>query len=101
MSYKMLDIEKLEVASEILKAIAHPMRIAILNLLEQSGSLAVGDLHNLLGIEQAATSHHLRLLKDKGILANKKEGQNSFYFIRQKKVLEIVECVRKCAEEQM
>ena len=57
---KDLKIEELEQAASMLKAIAHPMRIAILNFLEDGKKMTVSELHEKLMIEQSTTSHHLR-----------------------------------------
>ncbi len=59
-----LDADRLDMAANMLKAIAHPMRIAILKHLEGGKKLTVTEIHELLGIEQSTTSHHLGILKD-------------------------------------
>ncbi|PIV63174.1 MAG: transcriptional regulator, partial [Bacteroidetes bacterium CG02_land_8_20_14_3_00_31_25] len=56
---KLLDVEQLNKASEMLKAIAHPLRIAMIGLLEDGKHLTVTEIHELLSIEQSTTSHHL------------------------------------------
>ena len=68
MKLKDLDLIQLEQAANMLKAIAHPMRIAILSYLEDGKRLTVTEIHELLNIEQSTTSHHLGILKDKGCL---------------------------------
>ena len=65
---KLLDVEQLNEASEMLKAIAHPLRIAMMGLLENGKHLTVTEIHELLSIEQSTTSHHLGILKSKGVL---------------------------------
>ena len=92
-----LTTEQLEKASAMLKAIAHPVRIAILDHLEDGRKLSVSDLHELLKIEQSTASHHLGIMKDKGILISKREGKKIFYFIKDKNFNKIVECVGSCA----
>ncbi len=90
------DIEKMENAANMLKAIAHPMRIAILNLLEEGQKLTVSEIHQRLGIEQSSTSHHLGILKDKGVLSSKRDGKNTYYFLRDENFGKIVECLGRC-----
>jgi len=51
-----LEPAKLEQAANMLKAIAHPMRIAILGFLEDGKRLTVTEIHELLKIEQSTTS---------------------------------------------
>ncbi len=93
---KDLDIEKLETAAGILKSIAHPMRIAILNLLEGSRKMTVTEIHEMLGIEQATTSHHLGILKDKGVLCSRREGKNTWYFLKNDILSQVIDCVNRC-----
>lgn len=88
---------QLEKASNMLKAMAHPIRIAILNHLEDGKKLSVSQLHNLLKIEQSTTSHHLGIMKDKGILNSKREGKKIFYYIKDESFNKIIDCVGNCA----
>ncbi|MFW6222864.1 MAG: ArsR/SmtB family transcription factor [Bacteroidota bacterium] len=97
MKFSTLSPEQLEKAANMLKAIAHPMRIAILNHLEDGKKLTVTEIHELLGIEQSTTSHHLGILKDKGVLNSYRDGKNTFYFLRNDNLSNIVDCVSKCA----
>ncbi len=91
-----VEILKLERAAEMLKAIAHPIRIAIINLLEQKKQMSVTQIHEGLSIEQAVASHHLSILKNKGILASKREGKNSYYFLKHERLTQIIDCIDKC-----
>ena len=98
MEIKDLSTEQLEKAANMLKAIAHPMRIAILSFIEEDKKLTVTEIHKLLNIEQSTTSHHLGILKDKGVLASKREGKNTYYFLKHNTLRQIIECVSKCAQ---
>jgi DNA-binding transcriptional ArsR family regulator len=97
MKFSKLSPEELETAASMLKAIAHPLRIAILNYLDDGKMLTVTEIHELLQIEQSTTSHHLGILKDKGVLASKREGKNTFYFMKHAKLSNIVDCISQCA----
>jgi DNA-binding transcriptional ArsR family regulator len=88
---------QLEKASIILKAIAHPVRIAILNHLDEGRKLSVSQLHELLNLEQSTTSHHLGIMKDKGILVSKREGKKIYYYIKDDSFNKIIDCVGNCA----
>ena len=96
---KELDADRLELAASMLKAIAHPMRIAILKHLEGGKRLTVTEIHELLGIEQSTTSHHLGILKDKGVLCSKREGKNTFYYLKYEILSQIVDCLHACTCE--
>ncbi|HBX50173.1 MAG: transcriptional regulator [Bacteroidetes bacterium RIFOXYB2_FULL_35_7] len=96
MGIKELKAEQLEHSANMLKAIAHPMRIAIIGLLEEGKMLTVTEIHEKLDIEQSTTSHHLGILKDKGILMSKREGKNTFYYLKHESLSSIINCVKKC-----
>ena len=59
MEFKELTPENLEKAANMLKAIAHPIRISIVGCLEDGEKRTVTEIHNQLGIEQSTASHHL------------------------------------------
>ena len=94
-----LQIEKLEMASSKLRAMAHPMRIAILELLQNGNKMSVTDIYKKLRIEQAAASHHLNILKNKGILASQRDGKKIFYTLKNQVLTEIIDCINRCNEE--
>jgi ArsR family transcriptional regulator, virulence genes transcriptional regulator len=93
-----LNVEQLDKAANMLKAIAHPMRIAIIGFLEEGKKLTVTQIHELLEIEQSTTSHHLGILKDKGVLSSKREGKNTYYFLKHQNLTQIVDCLNHCCE---
>lgn len=95
----LIDINKLEMAASKLRAIAHPMRIAIIDLLNESPKLSVTEIYEKLKIEQASASHHLNILKNKGVLISKREGKKIFYSLKNISLTEIIECINRCNEE--
>jgi len=92
-----IDIIKLESAASKLRAIAHPMRIAIIELLNEEKKLSVTQIFERLNIEQASASHHLNILKNKGVLSSKREGKQIHYSLKPKTLLEIIACINKCS----
>jgi len=92
-----LSEERLEAAAEMLKALAHPMRIAIVNLLRDDNRLSVGDIFQKLGMEQAVASHHLRILKDRNILESERVGKNIIYHLKFERLSQIIDCIEKCS----
>ncbi|HKL31890.1 MAG TPA: metalloregulator ArsR/SmtB family transcription factor [Tangfeifania sp.] len=97
--FSKLDADRLETAASMLKAIAHPMRIAILKHLEGGKKLTVTQIHELLEIEQSTTSHHLGILRDKGVLCSKREGKNTYYYLKYDVLSQIVDCLETCTCE--
>ena len=96
MKFEELTLEQLEQASEMLKAIAHPIRFAILIKLDSGKKLSVSEIHNALQIEQSTASHHLGILKDKGIVLSKRDGKNIYYSLKYEKLSDIVGCISQC-----
>lgn len=92
-----LDQQNLNRATAMLKAMAHPLRISILNLLKEGEELTVTQIHVLLNIEQSTASHHLGILKDKGVLCSKRKGKNTFYFTKHKVLGQMIDCMKTCA----
>lgn len=94
----MIRLEKLENASEMLKAIAHPMRIAIVDMLSDDKNLTVTEIYETLKIEQAVASHHLGIMKSKGVLISERNGKNSYYKLKHPRLSQIVSCIDKCQQ---
>ena len=89
-------VEKLERIAFILKTVAHPMRLAIVHLLEQHPRLSVSEICEMLGTEQSLTSHNLQNMRLKGILSAKREGRSVMYSLKEKDVSMIIECLENC-----
>jgi DNA-binding transcriptional ArsR family regulator len=99
MSKIKLEIAKLENAASKMRAIAHPMRIAIIDMLNDVNKLSVTEIYERLNIEQAAASHHLNILKSKGVLTSKREGKKIFYSLKSKTLSQIIDCLDRCNDE--
>ena len=76
-----LEKKKLERAAYVLKCVAHPVRISIIDLLQQGERLSVSELQDVLAIEQSLLSHHLTNMRDKGVVDMQREG-NSIHIQR-------------------
>ena len=91
-----LDIVKLEAAASKLRAMAHPMRIAIIELLNNNKKLNVTEIYEALHIEQAAASHHLNILKNKGLLESKRDGKMILYSLKTNVLANVIDCINQC-----
>jgi ArsR family transcriptional regulator len=80
--------------AELFHALAHPTRIAILELL-RDGELAAGAIIERLGMEQANVSQHLAVLRAKLIVTNRKAGNQVFYSVRDPLIIEVLDLMRK------
>lgn len=97
MEFSDLNAEEIERAATMIKAISHPMRLAILGYLGDESRLSVTEIHKLLQIEQSTASHHLGILKDKGILASVRKGKNTLYYLKRKNLNKLIRCISECA----
>ena len=74
-----IDSQKLELSSEILRALAHPLRLKIIEFIDQNKRINVNKIYNTLKLEQSITSQHLKILRDAEILETKRTGKYIFY----------------------
>ena len=80
--------------SEIFQGLANPTRIAMVELL-RDGELSAGELIARLGIEQANASQHLAVLRAKQIVVNRKAGNQVYYSIRDRALIEVLDILRR------
>ncbi len=95
---------RLEARARIIKAMAHPTRLFIVEELSK-GERCVCELTAMVGADMSTVSKHLALLKGAGIVADDKRGAQVYYTLRCPCVLSFFECVesvlRANAEEQV
>ncbi len=70
-----------EARAKVAKALAHPTRLLILDTLKEK-EMCVSELTDLVGADQSTVSKHLAILKGTGIVADRKEGTLSYYFLK-------------------
>lgn len=87
----------LDAAARMLKAVAHPVRMKVIEYLSREKRLSVNELKEKLCVTQSMTSQHLAQLRNTGILGSVKEGSACYYYILNKNVLKLLECVKKCS----
>ena len=87
-----MDKELATHAAEVLKAVAHPLRLQIVELLAKD-ELCVGEIVAALGERQSITSQQLTIMKDRGVLASRRDGARVFYRLENKNVAQVLNCV--------
>jgi len=90
--------DQLEFSASILKAVAHPIRLAILQLLDNEERLSVNEICARIKSEQSLTSHHLSNMKLKGILGSKREGQRVYYYLKLPALNDLLGCLDTCVK---
>ncbi|HSG46661.1 MAG TPA: metalloregulator ArsR/SmtB family transcription factor [Longimicrobiales bacterium] len=88
-----------ETTARMLKCLGHPLRLRILDLLERKGEQTVTEVQEALELEQAVCSQHLNLMRDKGILARRKEGVHVYYRLGDPRSLKVLGCLRSSAAQ--
>lgn len=81
-------------ASQAIKAMGHPLRLKILCLLGNQ-EVSVQDIVEHVGTSQSNISQHLAILRDKGVLATRKEANFVYYRIADPRTLKLVELMRE------
>ncbi len=89
-----------EKQAEIAAAVAHPLRIAILDFLKD-GEQCVCDIAAQVGSERSNVSRHLSVMVNAGILECRKEGLNVIYKLKCLCILDFFACVRGVLKEQV
>lgn len=96
MSRSKNDTEKLERAAVMLKAMAHPMRMAIVDMVVREKEMSVTEIYEKLKIEQAVASQHLAILKDKEVLAMRREGKSCIYYVAKPMLKQLIDTIIQC-----
>lgn len=86
--------------ASLFQALSHPTRIAIIEVLRE-GELTAGVIQEQLGVEQANLSQHLAILRSRQIVANRKEGNQVFYSLRNPVLLEVLDIMRRYFQENL
>lgn len=90
--------ERLQVSAEVLRAIAHPLRMKILEFIDRNSEINVNKIYNTLGLEQSITSQHLRILRLAGLVETERDGKYIHYSINYDKVGNTVDAVQRFLE---
>ncbi len=75
------DVEKLEYSVELARALAHPLRMKILQFIDQKGEINVNKIYNALKLEQSITSQHLSILRSADVVRASREGKLVVYTV--------------------
>ena len=86
--------------ADIFQALAHPTRIAIIELLA-NGELSAGELIAALGMEQANISQHLAVLRAKQLVVNRKVGNQVFYAVRDPIIIKVLALMRRYFQKNL
>ncbi len=88
-----------EKQAEVAKAIAHPLRIAIVNFLKD-GEQCVCDIAEHIGSERSNVSRHLSVMVNAGLLEYRKEGLKVIYRLKCACIVDFFSCVSRVLKQQ-
>ena len=86
--------------AEFFKALSHPARIKILELL-RGGELSVTELQERLGIDSSSVSQNLAILRHKSIVDSRKAGTTVYYWVRDSAVFDLLDAARRIFNNQL
>ena len=91
---------RLEMRANILKALAHPTRLFIVEQLAD-GERCVCELQQMIGADISTVSKHLSVLKGVGLIDDDKRGNQVFYTLKTPCILKVFECVEQAVRRDL
>ncbi len=89
-----LNVHAVQKAGKVLRSLAHPVRLNLIQALAQDKHSVLA-LARELGLPQAVISKHLGILKKAGVVESKAVRNFRYYHIKQREVLKILACISK------
>jgi DNA-binding transcriptional ArsR family regulator len=89
---------KYEARVQIVKAMAHPSRMLIVDELSRSGERCVCELTEMVGADISTVSKHLAVLKNAGIIGDEKRGNQVFYSLKVPCIMDFFRCIETVIE---
>jgi DNA-binding transcriptional ArsR family regulator len=86
-------------AADMLRTLAHPIRLRIIDLLHTADELPVGKITDYLGITQAATSQHLNQMRRDRLLKGERRGKAVWYSIADARPIALLNCICNCCDK--
>lgn len=90
--------EKYEARAKVIKAMAHPTRLFLVDELVANGDRCVCELTELVGADMSTVSRHLSILKEAGIVEDERHGTQIHYRLRARCILNFFTCIEAVME---
>lgn len=88
-----MDYMKFNEISEILKVLAHPIRLCIVTNLLEKGECNVGHMHTCMELPQSTVSQHLQKLRFAGIIEGNRNGLEINYKIKNERIAKLINSI--------
>ena len=96
----MISFEEAEIRSNIIKALAHPVRLMIVDLLRE-GEKQFSEINNVFQVDKSTVSKHLTVLKEAGIVSSRKDRHDMIYSLEVPCVTDFFGCVTAVIENNV
>jgi len=90
-----IDVGKVRVSADLLRALAHPLRLQILSYIDKYKNVSVKQIYKDLDLAQSITSQHLQILRRAGLVSTRRQGKFIKYSVAYDKVNDAVEAIQK------
>ena len=90
-----IPIEELARVAQVLRLLAHPHRLKILEILRSRKRAPVYEVAGTLGLPPAATSQHLNQMRRVGLVAAEREGREVWYRVGDPRSVAVLDCICK------
>jgi DNA-binding transcriptional ArsR family regulator len=94
-----MDDQRYRARAEIIKAMAHPSRLAMIDALAE-GELCVCELQRIVGSDMSTVSKHLSVMRNAGIVTDRKRGLQVFYRLRVPCIVQFFGCIEAVMESR-
>ena len=88
-----IGVDKLQVSSELLRALAHPLRMKIIEFIDKHKSINVNKIYSTLKLEQSITSQHLKVLRTVGLVNTHREGKYIHYTVDYQRLVTAIKAI--------
>lgn len=95
-----MDLKMQQFQAEFFKALAHPLRIRILEVLAE-GEKSVNEIQQAIGMEGSAVSQQLMVLRSKHIVTGVKDGNRVIYSLKDRTIVELLDVAKKIFNNQL
>lgn len=83
---KLIEPNKLKQASDVLRALAHPIRLDIVQFIDTQKITNVNKIYSNLKLEQSITSQHLKILRQANLVKTQRDGKYIYYSLNYQKI---------------
>jgi ArsR family transcriptional regulator len=90
--------KKLNEVNALVRAIAHPLRIKIINFIDSQGKINVNKIYRALKIEQSIASQHLRILRDVKVVMGSRDGKFIYYTVNYSRIEQVANALHNFFE---